>query len=192
MYIPRFRSPKFGPRLFWLEFWPCLGGFFPSTNRGQLGSRYIYIHTWAQIFWHRSTKPCHLAFFWPIPYFIATNNLLSRSRVSWSFSTCFPCWFHVHLLLTPVFHREVPTRPLCLPWMLVRCLLVRSWRWENFKQKVREKGMANEHVATYPSLKWQMGPFPWKGGTPKSSILNRVSIVFTIHFEVPLFLETPK
>ena len=28
-------------------------------------------------------------------------------------------------------------------------------------------------------------------GTPKSSILTGFSIVFTIHFGVPLFLETP-
>ena len=28
-------------------------------------------------------------------------------------------------------------------------------------------------------------------GTPKSSILIRFSIIFTIHFGVPLFLETP-
>ena len=29
------------------------------------------------------------------------------------------------------------------------------------------------------------------GGTPKSSILIGFSIIFTIHFGVPLFLETP-
>ena len=29
-------------------------------------------------------------------------------------------------------------------------------------------------------------------GTPKSSILIGFSIIFTIHFGVPLFLETPK
>ena len=29
-------------------------------------------------------------------------------------------------------------------------------------------------------------------GTPKSSILIGISIIFTIHFGVPLFLETPK
>ena len=29
------------------------------------------------------------------------------------------------------------------------------------------------------------------GGTPKSSILIGISIIFTIHFGVPLFLETP-
>ena len=29
-------------------------------------------------------------------------------------------------------------------------------------------------------------------GTPKSSILIGISIIFTIHFEVPLFLETPR
>ena len=28
-------------------------------------------------------------------------------------------------------------------------------------------------------------------GTPKSSILTGFSIIFTIHFGVPLFLETP-
>ena len=30
-----------------------------------------------------------------------------------------------------------------------------------------------------------------KNGTPKSSILVGFSIIFTIHFGVPLFLETP-
>ena len=29
-------------------------------------------------------------------------------------------------------------------------------------------------------------------GIPKSSILRGFSIIFTIHFGVPLFLETPK
>ena len=33
--------------------------------------------------------------------------------------------------------------------------------------------------------------FPKNSGTPKSSILIRFSIIFTIHFGVPLFLETP-
>ena len=28
-------------------------------------------------------------------------------------------------------------------------------------------------------------------GTPKSSILIGISIIFTIHFGIPLFLETP-
>ncbi len=30
-----------------------------------------------------------------------------------------------------------------------------------------------------------------KNGIPKSSFLIRFSIIFTIHFGVPLFLETP-
>ena len=36
-----------------------------------------------------------------------------------------------------------------------------------------------------------MGVNPKNNGTPKSSILQGVSIIFTIHFGVSLFLEPP-
>ena len=38
--------------------------------------------------------------------------------------------------------------------------------------------------------RWDMGVSK-NNGTPKSSILIGFSIIFTIHFGVPLFLETP-
>ena len=42
VYIYIYLEPKWGP-LFWLEFRPCFGGL-TFKNRGQLGSRYIYIY----------------------------------------------------------------------------------------------------------------------------------------------------
>ena len=41
-----------------------------------------------------------------------------------------------------------------------------------------------------PSFQWKW-MFPKNSGTPKSSILIGFSIIFTIHFGVPVFLETP-
>ena len=38
----------------------------------------------------------------------------------------------------------------------------------------------------------QVGVSKNRGKSPKSSILIRFSIIFTIHFGVPVFLETPK
>ncbi len=52
------------------------------------------------------------------------------------------------------------------------------------------KGTGNySHVRTFPILVCRH--VSKNNGTPKLSILIGVSIIFTIHFEVPLFLETP-
>ena len=58
---------------------------------------------------------------------------------------------------------------------------------------------AQSSETAYPNVKktkkWYIHNYPYMGvskhnGTPKSSILIGVSTIFTIHFGVPLFLET--
>ena len=64
----------------------------------------------------------------------------------------------------------------------------REWiPWDS--QSVKKNHLKKKQIQT-KNNKWV---FPKIGGTPpKSSILIGFSIIFTIHFGVPLFLETPK
>ena len=70
-------------------------------------------------------------------------------------------------------------------------------RWVGFLAWGKWRG-GEIQTASRPSKQWQLfiHSFCHKGvsenrGTPKSSILIGISIIFTIHFGVPLFLETP-
>ena len=75
-------------------------------------------------------------------------------------------------------------------------LLHQIW-WErtlipNFRPKKNAEKILEIKVSLrIPPSIFQMGVSKNRG-TPKSSVLIGFSIIFTIHFGIPLFLETPK
>ena len=68
--------------------------------------------------------------------------------------------------------------------------------WKKRLKRVVGVSFLVNHRNTTTQVIWSdislNGCQPKNNGTPKSSILIGFSIIFTIHFGVPLFLETPK